>query len=78
VVIELYLVAAVALIAMGVAIGVVLIVSIAIHRDERAFRRRKVNATGYAAAGARRLLIGKRVSDSCPEPRPANRKDARV
>lgn len=59
--IELYLVVAVALLAMGFVIGVLLIVSIGIHRDERAFRRRKVNATGYAADGARRLLTGRRV-----------------
>lgn len=73
-VIELYLLGAVALLVMGVVIGVVLIVSIGIHRDERAFRRGRVNATGYAAEGARRLLVGRCDRDPRPEPgRPVGR-----
>lgn len=76
--IELYLLAAAALMAMGVVIGVVLVVSIAIHRDERAFRRRKVKATGYATEGARRLLTGMRDLRRNPKPGPVDRKDAPV
>ncbi len=54
-VIEMYIAAAVALVAAGAAIGIVVVVSLGIHSDERAFRRAMAETKSRLARGAARL-----------------------
>lgn len=53
--IEFYVAAATALIAFGAVIGVILVVSLAIHRDERAFGREMREIKRRIGSGTARL-----------------------
>jgi hypothetical protein len=51
--IGMFAVIAVAMIAAGAALGIVVIVSVGIHREEKAGRRIRVDSPGPMASGAR-------------------------
>ena len=57
--IEIYLAAAVALVATGLTLGIVLIISIGIHVEERAFRQRLACTRKRLRLGVRRLITGR-------------------
>jgi hypothetical protein len=55
-VIEVYIVAAAVLVAVGIMSGVLAVVSLSIHRDERAFRRHMEEVKSRTSRGVERLI----------------------